>query len=58
VLPNFTLFSQPLKQHFRISASLYNAFNSRYGDPGAQEHLQDVIWQDGRTFRLKVTYSF
>jgi iron complex outermembrane receptor protein len=57
-LPNFTLFSQNLKQRWRISASLYNAFNSRYGDPGAPEHRQDILWQDGRTFRLKATYSF
>lgn len=57
-LPNFTLFSQNLKQHWRISASVYNAFNSMYGDPGAPEHRQDIIWQDGRTFRFKATYSF
>lgn len=57
-LPNFTLFSQNMKQHWKVSASLYNAFNSRYGDPGAPEHVQDILWQDGRTFRLKLTYSF
>ena len=56
--PNFTLFSENLKQHWKISASLYNAFNSMYGDPGAPEHRQDILWQDGRTFRLKATYSF
>jgi outer membrane receptor for ferrienterochelin and colicins len=57
-LPNFTLFSQNRKQHWKISASIYNAFNSVYGDPGAPEHRQNIIWQDGRTFRLKATYSF
>jgi outer membrane receptor for ferrienterochelin and colicins len=57
-LPNFTLFSQNLKQHWKISASLYNVSNSMYGDPGAPEHRQDILWQDGRTFRLKATYSF
>jgi outer membrane receptor for ferrienterochelin and colicins len=57
-LPNFTLFSQNIKQHWKISASLYNAFNSMYGDPGAPEHRQDILWQDGRTFRLKATFSF
>ena len=56
--PNFTLFSQNLKQHWKVSASFYNAFNSMYGDPGAPEHRQDIIWQDGLTFRLKATYSF
>ena len=58
VLPSFTLFSQNLKQHWKVSGSIYNAFNSMYGDPGAPEHRQDIIWQDGRTFRLKATYSF
>jgi hypothetical protein len=29
-----------------------------YRDPGAPEHRPDVIWQDGRSFRLKATYSF
>jgi outer membrane receptor for ferrienterochelin and colicins len=58
VLPSFTLFSQNLKQHWKVSASLYNAFNSMYGDPGAPEHRQNIIWQDGRTFRLKATYRF
>jgi iron complex outermembrane receptor protein len=58
VLPSFTLFSQNLKQHWKVSASFYNAFNSMYGDPGAPEHRQDIIWQDGRTLRLKATYSF
>lgn len=29
-----------------------------YGDPGAEEHRQDTIQQDGRTFRLKLTYRF
>ena len=57
-LPNFTLFSRNVKQHWKVSASIYNAFNSRYGDPGAPEHRQDIIWQDGRAFCLKATYSF
>lgn len=27
-------------------------------DPGGQEHIQDTIPQDGRSFRLKATASF
>jgi outer membrane receptor for ferrienterochelin and colicins len=56
--PNFTIFSPNLKQRWNFSASFYNGFNSRYGDPGAPEHRQDILWQDGRTFRVKATYSF
>jgi iron complex outermembrane receptor protein len=30
----------------------------KYGDPGAGEHTQDIIEQDGRSFRAKLTYKF
>ena len=57
-LPNFTLFSQNVKQRWNFSASLYDGFNSMYGDPGGPEHRQDILWQNGRTFRVKAVYSF
>ncbi|MBZ5676271.1 MAG: TonB-dependent receptor [Acidobacteriia bacterium] len=57
-LSNFTLLSRSLGEKWDISASIYNIFNRQYGDPGRPENLQDVILQDGRTFRLKVGYSF
>lgn len=55
---NWTLFAHELIRRCEMSASLYNLFNSRYGFPGAEEHRQDVIRQDGRTFRLELTYRF
>jgi outer membrane receptor for ferrienterochelin and colicins len=58
ILPNFTLLSQGALRRWEVSASLYNAFNGIYGDPGSIEHLQDVILQDGRNFRVKLTYHF
>jgi len=57
-VPNFTLFSRGLLKGLEISASVYNVFNHKYGDPGGQEHLQDIIFQDGRNFRVKVGYNF
>ena len=57
-LTNVTLFSQHLLKGLEISASVYNLFNTHYGDPGAEEHKQDVIPQDGRSFRFKLTYGF
>jgi len=57
-LANVTLFSQHLLKGLEISASVYNLFNTHYGDPGAEEHKQDVIPQDGRSFRFKLTYGF
>jgi outer membrane receptor for ferrienterochelin and colicins len=57
---NLTLFSQNLLEKLELSASIYNLFDYRYGDPGGsiREHVQDMIQQDGRTFRVKLTYRF
>jgi outer membrane receptor for ferrienterochelin and colicins len=33
-------------------------FDKNYGNPGTEEHLQDIIAQDGRTFRLELSYKF
>ena len=57
-LANTTLFSARLFKGAEISASVYNLFDHRYADPGAEEHLQDTIQQDGRSFRLKLTLNF
>jgi len=53
---NFTLFRGKLISGFEISASVYNLFNEKYGDPGSEEHVQDIIQQDGRSFRIKLSY--
>lgn len=58
IVTNLTLFGQHLVKGLEFSATLYNIFNKRYGDPGSEEHRQDVIEQDGRAFRLKLTYKF
>jgi iron complex outermembrane receptor protein len=55
---NLTLFSQNLLQGLEASVSVYNLFDKEYDDPGFGEHLQDVIEQDGRIFRFKLTYAF
>lgn len=57
-LVNLTLFSQKLVKGLDISASIYNLFDERYSNPGSIENLQDRIQQDGRTFRVKLTYRF
>ncbi len=58
VIANLTLLSQELIKNMEISGSLYNLFDKKYGDPASIEHQQNVIVQDGRTFRLKLTYRF
>ena len=58
LLANLTLFSDKLFKNWELSASIYNLFDTSYGDPGGTEHVQDLIEQDGRTFRVKATRKF
>ena len=58
ITTNITVFGQRLLKNLDLSASVYNLFDKKYGDPGGAEHLQDIIEQDGRTFRVKLTYRF
>lgn len=57
-LTNLTLSSRNLLHNLELSASVYNLFDYAYGNLGGLEHLQDVIQQDGLTFRVKVGYRF
>jgi iron complex outermembrane receptor protein len=58
LIANLTFFSREFVTGLEFSASIYNLFDTHYGYPGAEDHLQDVISQDGRSFRLKLTYRF
>jgi iron complex outermembrane receptor protein len=55
---NLTLFSRNLVKNLEASASVYNLLDTSYFDPASRFHLQNVIRQDGRSFRLKLTYRF
>jgi iron complex outermembrane receptor protein len=56
---NLTLFSQKLIKNLEFSASVYNLLNTQYSDPASDFHGPlDIIEQDGRTFRVKLTYRF
>jgi len=55
---NLTLFSQNLIKNLEFSASVYNVLDRRYSDPASHFHVQDTIEQNGRTFRIKLTYRF
>jgi len=57
-LVNLTLFSRDLIKNLEFSASLYNLLDRHYSDPASHFHVQDTIEQDGRSFRLKLTYRF
>jgi iron complex outermembrane receptor protein len=58
LLANLTLLNSTLAKGLEISASIYNLFDKQYADPGRPEGQQDLIPQDGRSFRLKTTYRF
>ena len=58
VVPDFTLYCPNALRRWEFSTSIYNAFDKRYGDPASVAHLQDIIYQNGRDFRLKFTYHF
>jgi outer membrane receptor for ferrienterochelin and colicins len=57
-LANFTLYCLQLGSNVEFSASLYNAFNRKYDDPLSTDYVQDVVPQDGRNFRVKLTCRF
>ena len=58
VIANVTLFSLRMIRDMEVSGTVYNVFDKSYGDPGSTEHVQDIIEQDGRTYRVKLTYRF
>jgi iron complex outermembrane receptor protein len=58
LLTNLTLSSTDWVDGLTLSASVYNLFDESYAVPGFEEHTQDQIEQDGRTFRLKLQYAF
>ena len=59
---NLTFVSNRLAKNLELSASLYNLFDEQYADPPSLEHCDSLdrclngITQDGRSFRLKLTY--
>ncbi|HEY6937220.1 MAG TPA: TonB-dependent receptor [Terriglobales bacterium] len=57
-LVNVNLLGRNLGRHTDLSAGLYNLFDKNYADPGAEEHVQDTLRQDGRNFRVKLTLRF
>lgn len=58
VVTNITLLGERIFKGLDISAGIYNAFSTKYGYPGAADHVQSVIYQNGRTVQAKFTYAF
>jgi iron complex outermembrane receptor protein len=58
VLGNFTVSSPQSRSGLQVSAGVYNLLDTAYSYPGAADHVQDVIEQDGRSFRVNVRQQF
>ncbi len=55
---NLTFLWKNVINGLELSASVYNLFDEKYSDPVSKDHEQKSIEQDGRTFRLKLTYKY
>jgi outer membrane receptor for ferrienterochelin and colicins len=55
---NGTVSTKDVFGRLQASVSLYNLFNKRYADPVGNEFRQASIPQDGRNFRVRLTYKF
>ena len=55
-LANVTMI-QPLGRSFELFGTVRNLFNEQYADPVSGQNLQDVIPQNGRTFRIGLRWT-
>ncbi len=56
-LLNLTLMDTSLLGGPQIRASVYNVFDTENGHPGTWGEDQQVLWQDGRSYRLYLTLT-
>jgi iron complex outermembrane receptor protein len=52
------LTARTLSPRLEAALSVRNALDAAYADPGSEEHLQDVLPQDGRTLALSLMWRF
>lgn len=53
---NATLLGRGIGHHLDMSLSIYNLLDRTYFDPPSNANLQMPIQQDGRSFRIKLTW--
>jgi iron complex outermembrane receptor protein len=58
VVTNLSLLAPLALRRFDISATIYNLFGVKYGVPGFDEHVQNIIPQNGRSFRVQTTLHY
>ena len=57
-LSNLNLSSHTLAKGLVLSVGLYNLFDKRHAQPGADSNWQNAIEQDGRSVRVKLSQRF
>jgi outer membrane receptor for ferrienterochelin and colicins len=58
LVTNVTFIRRPVSKGIELSGKIYNVFDVNYAYPGAADHAQDLLEQDGRMFQGKLTYRF
>jgi len=58
-ITNITVYGQRFVKGLELSASIYNLFDRKYADPVSTDlRPLNTVQQDGRSYRLKLTYAF
>jgi len=55
---NATLYGRRIVPGLEFSASIYNLFDRDVGSTGFEEHRQRVLYRNGRSLRLRFTYTY
>ena len=58
VVMNLNLSTQLFDSHVRASVGVFNLFDEKYFDPASEEHTQELIQQNGRTYRASLTLTY
>jgi outer membrane cobalamin receptor len=58
VVTNVSLAAPLAFRGFDLSATAYNLFGVKYGIPGSDGHVENIIPQDGRSFRVNTTLHY
>jgi iron complex outermembrane receptor protein len=56
-LAHVNVLGRSLAKGLDLSFGVYNLLGEDYGEPGSEEHLQDLIPQNGRSVRALVTWT-
>ncbi len=56
-LVNLSLLNNSLINGLEVRGSVYNLLNEPVSHPGTMGEYQDLIWQDGRSYRLYLTIT-